>query len=78
MNGQLCNNRNDLVASSITLKRKNWKKAICNCIGFLITWIGIIIISILALPLGILALIIIAIWTLTDTIASWFNRKGKN
>ena len=78
MNGQLCNDRNGLVTSSIILKKKNWKKTICNWISFLITWIGIIVIALFAVPLGILALIIIAIWTLTDTIVSWFNKKGEN
>lgn len=78
MNGQLCNDRNGLVTSSITLKKKSWKKAICNWISLLITWIGIVVVALLALPIGILALIVITVWTLTDRIASWIKRKGEN
>lgn len=44
-------------------------------ISRLITWLGVALIGLLALPAGVLVLLIIGIWSLVDRLASRLGRE---
>ena len=44
--------------------------------GKVITWLGMAVVGILALPAGALTLLISGVWSLTDRISRWITEKG--
>ncbi len=53
-----------------------WKKRLRRYACNLVTWMGIVAVGLLALPVGLVILLICAAWSLGDWIAARIRRKG--
>ena len=59
-------------------KKKGYRSArIARAAGKVITWLGMAVVGILALPAGALVLLISGVWSLTDRISQWITQKGE-
>lgn len=59
-------------------EQKNRKRLIYKGLSRFTTWIGLAIGGLLAIPAGMLVLLISGIWTVTDRLSAFFERKGDN
>lgn len=78
MYGELRKNKNSLAAPCRSGGKKSLAGALWKGAGRLVTWLGLAVAGLLALPGGILMILICAIWSLTDRSSEWMNRKGEN
>lgn len=76
MYGELCRSAKNLPVSCVTVRNRNWKKIIRKGCSHLITWMGIAAACLLAIPAGLLILMIFAVWTVADAAASRIAGKG--
>lgn len=79
MDGNLVKRRAaiELLAERSRPKRRRttgWRKGLSTGI----TWLGLGIVGILAVPVGLLVAVIAAVWSLTDRLASRIQRGGQS
>ena len=75
MNGELC--RETAASYSSKIEMGNIKNIICKIFTRLIFWLGAVVIALLALPTGILFLMICGIWTAVDKLTAAIGGKTK-
>lgn len=75
MNGELC--RETAASYNSKIEMGNIKNMICKIFTRLIFWLGAVVIALLALPTGILFLMICGIWTAVDKLTSVIGGKTK-
>lgn len=77
MYGELCTNENNLASPCRSGRKRSLAGAFWRGAGRFVTWLGLAAAGLLALPDGILMLLICAVWSLTDRVSAWMNRKGE-
>ncbi len=75
MDGELCRSRR-LTRSHVAEDRKYRKRLVYRSLSRLVAYIGLAVIGLLAIPAGLLVLLISGIWSATDRIAAYWEQKG--
>ncbi len=77
MYGEFCKDKTNLVCAFRSGSKKSFAGTLWRGAGRFVTWLGLGAAGLLALPGGILMLLICAIWSITDRVSAWMTRKGE-
>lgn len=75
MYGEICSGRRAMQIDAAAEKKRR-KRMIYKGLNRFVTWIGLAAAGLIAIPAGILLLLVLGIWTMVDRLAAYLERKG--
>ena len=77
MYGEICEGHRTVLTGAAAEKKRR-KRIIYKGLSRFVTWVGLAAAGLIAIPAGILILLISGIWTVADRFAACLERKGGN